>query len=64
VPKEGGGAQIKSVQDQTLDRSHPGQPHWEAGKVRVDGEGNPLTNNYGRPKLQSDKAKVVYDSDI
>ncbi|BFM49928.1 hypothetical protein [Marinomonas sp. THO17] len=33
VFKPGGGTQIKSVQQQTLDRSHPGQSHWEAGTV-------------------------------
>ena len=62
VSKPGGGTQIKSVQQQTLDRSHPGQGHWEAGKIKTD----PLTgqirmNDYGRPKLNNDKSKVDYD---
>ena len=62
VPKPGGGTQIKSVQQQTLDSSHPGQGHWEAGTVKTD----PLTgeirmNNYARPKLTNDKSKVDYD---
>ena len=36
VPKPGGGTETKSVQQQTLDRSHPGRGHWEAGKVKSD----------------------------
>lgn len=62
VPKAGGGTQTKSVQDQTLDRSHPGQKHWEAGTVRTDRDtGEIRTNQYGMPKLESDKSKVFYD---
>ncbi|WP_445371982.1 RHS repeat-associated core domain-containing protein [Methylomonas sp. HW2-6] len=62
VPKSGGGTEVKSVQQQTLDSSHPGQGHWEAGSVKTD----PLTgevrmNDYGRPKLTNDKSKVNYD---
>ena len=62
VPKPGGGTQIKSVQQQTLDRSHPGKGHWEAGTAKTD----PLTgqvrmNDHGRPKLGNDKSKVDYD---
>ncbi len=60
VPKEGGGTQTKSVQQQTKDRSHSDQPHWEAGKVKPDDWGNTRMNNYGRPKLDSDKSKVNY----
>lgn len=61
VPKPGGGTEVKSVQQQTLDRSHPGQGHWEAGSVKTD----PLTgdvryNDYGRPQLTNDKVKVEY----
>jgi RHS repeat-associated protein len=61
VPSPGGGSRVKSVQQQTLDRSHPGQGHWEAGAVKVD----PVTgatrfNDYGRPKLVNDKSKVNY----
>jgi RHS repeat-associated protein len=64
VPKPGGGTEIKSVQQQTLDRSHPGQGHWEAGSVKTD----PITgeireNDYGRPKLTNDKSKEDYKSD-
>jgi hypothetical protein len=59
VPKQGGGTETKSVQQQTMDRSHQGQEHWEAGKVKTD----PLTgktrmNDHDRPKLQNDKSKV------
>jgi len=62
VPKAGGGSQRKSVQQQTLDRSHVGQGHWEAGNVKT----NPLTgktrkNKYGRPKLTNNKSKADYD---
>lgn len=61
VPAPGGGTQHMSVQQQTMDRSHPGQAHWEAGRVKTD----PLTgavreNNYGRPALANDKSKVDY----
>ncbi len=60
APKEGGGTQTKSVQQQTMDRSHQGQSHWEAGKVKTDAYGNTRTNSHGRPKLQNDKSKVDY----
>jgi RHS repeat-associated protein len=61
VSAPGGGTQRMSVQQQTMDRSHPGQPRWEAGRVKTD----PLTgaareNNYGRPALTNDKSKVDY----
>ena len=44
-----------------MDSSHPGQGHWETGKVKTDDAGNTRMNNYGRPKLQNDKSKVDYD---
>ncbi len=61
VPVQGGGTELKSVQQQTMDRSHPGESHWEAGSVKRD----PLTgeirqNNYGRPALTNNKVKVDY----
>ncbi|WP_260379194.1 RHS repeat domain-containing protein [Weeksella virosa] len=59
VPKKGGGTQTKSVQQQTKDRSHQGQPHWEAGKVKTD-NGRTRMNNYNRPKLDNNKSKVNY----
>ncbi len=50
-----------SVQQQTMDRSHPGQAHWEAGQVKVDKEtGSVLQNAYGRPALRNGKSKVNY----
>jgi hypothetical protein len=62
VPKEGGGTKIKSVQQQTKDRSHPGEDHWEAGDVKVDPRtGQIRTNRYGAPKIGNDKSKVSYD---
>lgn len=59
TPKKGGGTQTKSVQQQTMDRSHQGQNHWEAGKVKTD-NGATRMNNYGRPKLDNQKSKVDY----
>ncbi|WP_182922499.1 DUF6443 domain-containing protein [Pedobacter planticolens] len=57
-----GTTSTKSVQQQTMDSSHPGQAHWEAGKVKVDPTtGQPRMNDYGRPKLENKgKAKVNY----
>ena len=50
-----------SVQQQTMDRSHPGQAHWEAGQVKIDkATGAVRENNYGRPALMNDKSKVDY----
>ncbi len=60
VPKSGGGTERKSVQDQTKDRNHD-KPHWEAGKVRTDRNGNVKMNNYNRPKLDNNKSKVEYN---
>jgi RHS repeat-associated protein len=61
VPKPGGGTELKSVQQQTMDRSHIGEPHWEAGKVKVDEAGNPRMNDYDRPKLENEgKKKANY----
>ncbi|WP_205635700.1 RHS repeat-associated core domain-containing protein, partial [Algoriphagus ratkowskyi] len=61
VPGKGGGTQTKSVQQQTLDRSHQGQPHWEAGQVKTDNS-KVRMNNYGRPKLDNNKSKVNYNN--
>ena len=58
----GGKKGIKSVQQQTLDKSHKEQPHWEAGSVKLDNWGNPQQNSYGRMKLKSDKSKVYYEN--
>jgi RHS repeat-associated protein len=52
----------KSVQQQTMDRSHVGEPHWEAGNVRVNPEGIRY-NQYGVPRLDNDKTKVFYGND-
>lgn len=41
VPKDGGGTEIKSVQQHTLDSSHKESPHWEAGAIKTDDWGNP-----------------------
>ena len=60
VPKNGGGKQLKSVQQQTKDRSHEGQPHWEAGEVKVR-DGKVQYNNYNRPKSENSKSKVNYN---
>jgi len=61
VSKSGGGPQIKSVQQQTMDVSHPNQGHWEAGSVKTDPiSGQVRMNQYGRPKLTNDKSKRNY----
>jgi RHS repeat-associated protein len=58
VARPGGGTQEMSVQQQTMDRSHPGTEHWEAGRVKVDDEGKARTSRHGRPQLTNDKSKV------
>ena len=61
TPASGGGTERMSVQQQTMDRSHPGQGHWEAGRVKTDPlTGGVRTNRYGRPALRNDKSKVDY----
>lgn len=61
VPGKDGGTQRMSVQQQTMDRSHPDEPHWEAGTVKLDkASGGAEMNRYGRPRLERDKAKVGY----
>ena len=61
VPKPYGEKNLKSVQQQTLDRSHTEQPHWEAGSVKRDNDGNINYNPYGRPRLDNNKGKINYD---
>ena len=62
VPKSGGGKEYKSAQQQTMDRSHPGENHWETGTVKTDPRtGEPRLNDYGRPKIKNDKSKANYD---
>jgi hypothetical protein len=47
---------IMLVTDNTMDSSHPGKPHWEAGPAR-----DPLkVNNYGIYRVSNDKVKVNY----
>ncbi|EJF6030234.1 type IV secretion protein Rhs, partial [Salmonella enterica] len=61
VPKSGGGTTQATVQQQTMDVSHPEQPHWEAGKVKTDPlTGEPGMNDYGRPKIENPKGKAYY----
>lgn len=59
VPKRGGGTELKSVQQQTLDRSHKEQPHWEAGKIKIR-ENKIQYNPYNRAKLETSKSKTYY----
>ena len=59
VPKKGGGTELKSVQQQTLDRSHKEQPHWEAGKIKIR-ENQIQYNSYNRVKLETSKSKTYY----
>ncbi|UXI67952.1 polymorphic toxin-type HINT domain-containing protein [Tahibacter amnicola] len=59
----GNGPLRMSVQQQTMDRSHIGQPHWEAGKVKVD-LGIVQMNKYRRPALMNNgKQKVDYSAE-
>ncbi|WP_345830843.1 RHS repeat-associated core domain-containing protein [Erwinia sp. HDF1-3R] len=58
--KPGGGTGMTSVQEQTMDISHPDKPHWEAGAVKTDDAGNPRINKYGRPQLRNGKGKAYY----
>ncbi|ENA3426666.1 type IV secretion protein Rhs, partial [Salmonella enterica subsp. enterica] len=60
TPKPGGGTGLSSVQEQTMDISHPDKPHWEAGQVKTDDFGNPRMNKYGRPQLRNGKGKAYY----
>ena len=53
------GKKIKSVQQQTMDSSHPGQQHWEAGDVKMK-DGQIRYNKYDRPRLVNSKSKVDY----
>ena len=57
VPEKGGGTQLKSVQQQTMDYNHG--PHWEAGTVKIR-DGAPAMNPYGRARLEPDKSKAYY----
>ena len=62
VPKEGGGTEVKTVQQQTKDRSHQDEPHWESGSVKTNPETNEVRyNKYDRPKMSNDKSKVNYN---
>lgn len=45
---------------QTLGRRDEGQPHWEAGDVKLDRHGGVRMNSYNRPSLENGKAKVNY----
>jgi hypothetical protein len=45
-----------------MDSSHRNEPHFEAGKVKVDPvSGETRMNDHGRPKLTNDKSKVDYE---
>ena len=57
--KRHGGKKIKSVQQQTMDSSHPGQQHWEVGDVKMK-DGQIRYNKYDRPGLVNSKSKVDY----
>ncbi|WP_197432258.1 RHS repeat-associated core domain-containing protein, partial [Pseudomonas lundensis] len=60
TPQPGGGKGLASVQQQTMDVSHPDQPHWEAGKVKLDDDGNPRMSRHGRPQIRNGKGKAFY----
>ncbi|WP_310681076.1 RHS repeat-associated core domain-containing protein, partial [Burkholderia multivorans] len=61
VPQAGGGKIQATVQQQTMDVSHQDDPHWEAGKVKIDPiSGETRMNDYGRPKIANPKGKAYY----
>ncbi len=61
TPDSYGTTDTKSVQQQTMDRSHD-KPHWEAGSVKTnDNTGEPRRNRNGRPKLDNTKSKEEYE---
>ena len=60
IPTSYGTTKDKSVQQKTKDSSHPNEPHWEAGDVKVDDKGNTQYNKYGTPRLQNGKSKTNY----
>lgn len=61
VPQAGGGSVQATVQQQTMDVSHMDEPHWEAGKVKIDPlSGETRMNDYGRPKIANPKGKAYY----
>jgi hypothetical protein len=45
--------------ENTMDRSHPGEPHWEAGKMKE----SMAIDNHGRYRVQNDKVKVNFTYD-
>ena len=63
MPQPGGGKALASVQQQTMDISHPDKPHWEAGKVKLDDQGKPRMNRHGRPQIRNNKSKAFYEQD-
>ncbi|WGY68779.1 RHS repeat protein [Burkholderia cepacia] len=61
IPQAGGGKIQATVQQQTMDVSHLDDPHWEAGKVKIDPiSGDTRMNDYGRPKIANPKGKAYY----
>ena len=59
-PSSGGGTTQATVQQQTMDRSHPDKPHWEAGKVKTQ-DGKIVRSDYGRPRISNvGKGKAYY----
>ncbi|MPZ78938.1 MAG: hypothetical protein GEV28_00440 [Actinophytocola sp.] len=47
------------VTENTMDRSHPGQPHWEAGEMKQ----NQQVDNHGRWRVANNKIKVNFSSE-
>ena len=58
VKTKGGGSAVYSVQQQSLDSSHKGEIHWEAGKVKLDDNGNLVWTRWKAPRLDNSKVKV------
>ncbi|WP_311767472.1 RHS repeat-associated core domain-containing protein, partial [Burkholderia sp. Bp9140] len=61
IAQAGGGTIQATAQQQTMDVSHRDEPHWEAGKVKIDPiSGKTRMNAYGRPKIANPKGKAYY----
>jgi hypothetical protein len=60
MAQPGGAKGLASVQQQKLDSSHIDKPHWEAGKVKLDDDGNPRMSRHNRPQIRNGKGKAFY----
>jgi len=47
------------VTENTMDRSHPGEPHWEAGPAKPGLQ----IDNHGRYRVSNQKVKVNFSAE-